>query len=203
MIVSLNEIEATVLKAARGAGYPWGLAEEAGAAARWLASHGLPWLETIDTVLDPAIVALCATAEDGTNPLAAGAFLADHHFTAESSKAGRPVAAPLWLAGVLAANNAGRQVALTISWPGAEIVIEGRRLIVVRGDMTRSSPTTIDVSAAPVQAILATDQPSAQTRNAVDPDRWNALLALEKRTYVPATDQSRIAGAGAGLSDND
>jgi hypothetical protein len=44
MLFSLNEIEAQLRKAARGAGLPWGLAEEAGKAARWLAMHGIDGL---------------------------------------------------------------------------------------------------------------------------------------------------------------
>src|SRR5690349_10951505 len=43
MIVSLNEIETTILKAARGAGMEWGLAEEAGQSARFLARLELPF----------------------------------------------------------------------------------------------------------------------------------------------------------------
>jgi len=31
----------------------------------------------------------------------------------------------------------------------------------------------------------------------------NALSAFAARTYAPATEESRLAGAGAGLSDND
>ena len=38
--VSLNEIESTAVKAARCAGYGWGLAEEVGQSARWLAMRG-------------------------------------------------------------------------------------------------------------------------------------------------------------------
>ena len=41
MHASLNEIESLCKKAARGAGLSWGLAEEAGKAARWLSAHGL------------------------------------------------------------------------------------------------------------------------------------------------------------------
>ncbi len=37
----------------------------------------------------------------------------------------------------------------------------------------------------------------------VDPCAWEALEAHGARTYVAASLQSRIAGAGAGLSDND
>ncbi|NND22495.1 MAG: DUF3726 domain-containing protein, partial [Silicimonas sp.] len=41
MSYSLNEVEATAKKAARGAGYPWGLAEEAAKATRWLCAHDI------------------------------------------------------------------------------------------------------------------------------------------------------------------
>ena len=41
MSYSLNEMEATAKRAARGAGYSWGLAEEASKATRWLCTQGL------------------------------------------------------------------------------------------------------------------------------------------------------------------
>ncbi len=41
MTFSLNEVEVTSKKATRGAGYSWGLAEEAGKATRWLCAHEL------------------------------------------------------------------------------------------------------------------------------------------------------------------
>ena len=42
---TLAEIEAYLRKAARAAGLDWGLAEEAGKAARWLAAFDLPGAE--------------------------------------------------------------------------------------------------------------------------------------------------------------
>lgn len=45
--LTVPEIEALCLKAARGAGHPWGVAEEAAWAAGWLASHGLPGAELV------------------------------------------------------------------------------------------------------------------------------------------------------------
>jgi hypothetical protein len=32
---------------------------------------------------------------------------------------------------------------------------------------------------------------------------WEALSAFAHRTYVPASEASRLKGAGAGLTDND
>ena len=40
MTWSLNELEAEVKKAIKGAGLSWGLAEEGSKAVRWLAAHG-------------------------------------------------------------------------------------------------------------------------------------------------------------------
>ena len=48
---SLAEIDALSRKACRGAGYSWGLAEDAGKAVRWLTAYGLPGAETLSELL--------------------------------------------------------------------------------------------------------------------------------------------------------
>lgn len=40
-------------------------------------------------------------------------------------------------------------------------------------------------------------------RIAMDPTLWAHLNKLAAKTYVPATEASRLSGAGAGLTDND
>ena len=67
MIVSFNEIETTILKAARGAGMEWGLAEEAAQAARFLARLGLPF--------EAPLVNLLSTRAWETPPVLEGATL--------------------------------------------------------------------------------------------------------------------------------
>lgn len=49
------------------------------------------------------------------------------------------------------------------------------------------------------------DQPQQQSpqRAEIEEDDLAALKALAHKTYVPATAESRLAGAGAGLTDND
>jgi hypothetical protein len=42
-----------------------------------------------------------------------------------------------------------------------------------------------------------------RTQIAVADESWRDLLRLAARTYVPASEQSRLRGAGAGLSDSD
>lgn len=71
--LSLGEIEALVTKAARGAGYPWGLASEAGAAARRLTAGGAPGADHFAVFL--AAAAEGAIADEC--PIRAGLFIAD------------------------------------------------------------------------------------------------------------------------------
>ena len=44
---SLGEVRALAVKAARGSGLPWGLAEEAGFAVQWLEARGGPGVEAL------------------------------------------------------------------------------------------------------------------------------------------------------------
>lgn len=85
--LSLPEIRALATKAARGAGMPWGLAEEAGLAVAGLARMGLPgarWLRAL--LCGPAtsapVVAIGRWHPNGMHqcvcPIKVGAALADH-----------------------------------------------------------------------------------------------------------------------------
>ena len=116
--LSLNEVAATAKKAARGAGYSWGMAEEAAAAVRWLAACGTEALTT-----------------DGTR---------------------------------LGGTSLPERGDVDISFGGA--------LETPRAPMSRATPA---------------------------PEVWAALNAFAERTYAPASEASRLMGAGAGTNDND
>jgi hypothetical protein len=89
IVCSLNEVEMYGRRAARGAGMCWGLAEEAGKAARWLAERGLPGVPLLAGLLTsnegrryesmaPVIVAGHWRAADGNLcPVCSGAALRD------------------------------------------------------------------------------------------------------------------------------
>ncbi len=51
MNFALNEVDATAKKAARGAGYSWGMSEEAAKATRWLCANGIDGVNALATVL--------------------------------------------------------------------------------------------------------------------------------------------------------
>ncbi|MGB1034938.1 MAG: hypothetical protein ACPGVS_07935 [Primorskyibacter sp.] len=53
-----------------------------------------------------------------------------------------------------------------------------------------------------LNAWMSTPLPTVQRAHPA-PDHWQQLDLLAQRTYAPATEASRLRGAGAGTSDND
>ena len=49
--LSIGELDSLVLKAYRGAGFSWGLSQDAGRAAAWMAMRGLPAAECFAELL--------------------------------------------------------------------------------------------------------------------------------------------------------
>ena len=58
-----------------------------------------------------------------------------------------------------------------------------------------------DVPAAPVNKLGPPSTPGAPIAP-VDATSWSRLAVFAQRTFAPATEASRLSGAGAGLSDN-
>jgi hypothetical protein len=217
MRVSCNEIESMVLKAARGAGMSWGLAEEAAQAARWLAVRCPGWLPAFAGVLE-AFDSLAAPCGDSTAsiigpalpsqelcPVRTGAYLSD--LLEPADRDGRtliigPVRSPILMVPFVA------RVVLI-----AELSIDGTAWRLREGFIDTDSRPPLATScrfARRVEISIAADQPAtppacvhAAGGVTVDPADWQRLALLERRTYVPASDASRVAGAGAGLTDND
>jgi uncharacterized protein DUF3726 len=215
MIVSLNEIESRALKAARGAGMSWGLAEEAAAAASWLAERSLPWAETLIGLLaqqphtcppridEDAIAPSRAGAR--LCPILTGALLSDLGPSPHAMEV-HDVLTPLWLAPFLARWTTPAR-AVRLAWGEAPLSIGPNTL-------SNSGAISMEVLAVPfasrVEIALAPATAAAHPlceRNRdgypVPDDAWSALQLLEHRTYVPASAHSRLSGAGAGLLDND
>lgn len=219
MTWSLGEIEAETRKAVRGAGLPWGIAEEAGKALRWLAARGCDGLPALAGLLEAhdrgAVAAQVAVDPDGRwhggdkplCPLCLGASLADH--------AGRlPIAAGAVLAPLLlvpfaarAAQGGGQALALSLSCPAGTV------LVGASGEPAGTIGALAVDAVANMRCERAAPAPSAPAPSAtapvspgrcpIDPAGWARIAAFAHRTYVPASEASRQRGAGAGLIDND
>lgn len=200
MSVSLSQCEATaiVVKAARGYGLSWGLAEEAGWALCQLVQFGDDPLSWFDRAFN-----------DSTEncPITIGATVMDH--------------APL--SGSLAQNGGSlgliRMPILLIPFLRKSAQRIGHRLFLceitsglrvdVSDDLGKHIEQLSSISAGHVTievgAHLSRDQPLKPKayRFQTSMDTLAQLDKLGSRTYVPETEASRMSGAGASTSDND
>jgi len=191
MDLSMNEVEAQARKAAKGAGYSWGESEEVGKAVRWLCQRG------VDGCADLAEL-LQAGPHSKSCPIRLGIQLSD---TARNLKDNPMsfdlVSYPMLMVPFAAFASAQIEKPLKVhtdTWSAAvdESAFE-------KTGESVSNLTALEVALATGQpkptALLSRAHPDAQT--------WETLSKFAHRTYAPATEESRMLGAGAGLSDND
>lgn len=209
MTFSLNEVDALAKKAARGAGYPWGLAEEAGKAVRWLCvrdQDGCGALAELLERFDGVELASTSPAMDGVwharggmlCPLITGAALSDHApaLLDAEIKIGAIASPSLLIPFAAYAAHSMKQV-VCMEWSDGSATTDGTDLsfkghlmatatyVTIRRDGTLGSPAPMCQRAAPSGAI------------------WATLERFAHRTYAPATDASRRKGAGGDTTDND
>lgn len=205
---SLYETKALAIKAARGGGMPWGLAEEAGFAVHWLQARGLPGAEALVRLLDwsgdPGNEFSAPVFDDGkprrmgpVNPLALGSALMD---TGSCSRGALgTVCQPLLLAPFIAECRSGSTWQL--SWPGAVLFLTGG---ICATETAHEQLLVASADCVTEAAEISEQEPTLQTRVGIE--HAGAITRLgdyAARTYAPATEASRLAGAGAGLTDND
>ena len=200
MSVSLSQGEATaiVVKAARGFGLSWGLAEEAGWALCQLGQFGDDPLSWFDRAFN----------ESTENcPITIGATVMDHAPLPNSEAQ---------LGGDL---DLIRMPVLLIPFLRQAADLVGHRLFLceksngLRIDVTSDLGSHIEqLGSLPighvvteVGALINNDKPikSKTCRFQTSMDTLTQLDKLGSRTYVPETEASRMSGAGAGASDND
>lgn len=213
--LSCAEIEALSLKAARGAGLSWGMAEEAGYGATWLEVRGLDGASTLLALLDlydeGDLASLAPDVDDriwrakGTYlcPLAAGAALSDFRGLEQAdltvgSLSVNNVAHPLLLLPFIhaLANATGTAVQLASANGTCAVDPNGA----VRGDITACAERCDLVLST--QADTPDQFTPSKTPCIIDKDTLRRLQDYAMRTTVPASDASR-AGAGAATTDND
>jgi hypothetical protein len=173
---SVNEIQGMVLKAARGAGVPLGHGEDLAAVAAGLAlaEGGLAEL-----------VAVLAGPHEVVPPVVGGEKLI--FANARAILAG-PLALDAVQAGTDQAELRGLDAplilkALADGRGNCGVEFQGDKVVVMRIE-----PQPLRQIEGPIE---------------VNPDIWAVLERYSRKTFVPASEASRLAGAGAGLTDND
>ena len=231
MIVTLNEVEQWCLRALAGA--PAGVDEDAAAAAAWLVARGFPALELLVAALDrcgDAAAAVQATAQcarrfdaGGHSAVFLAGVLVDNAVAAAASDdatARITVAAlsdPLYLLPV-AERYRRRGSCFELLWEagGARLDGGGTCLLGVAPVFATAGPVTVSIACgaqSPDGAALpvAVRPRDLEARYAstlehgvtVTDQTWSRLKALGMRALVPASEASRVRGAGSAASDNE
>jgi len=214
--ITLAEIEAYLRKDAQAIDLDWGIAEEAGKAARWLAAFNLPGPELVfrhlsalrrqqydqyipDSTLSPWL------APGGTMcPIIAGAALADRSC---EMLGGRKfylggTAFPLLLAATVGQAARCHHSVFITRWADVQIHCfeEGMTIEGNANDLQLERVESVECRQGNLES--APRQLPSTLAYSVDTITQSAIEALAFETYAPATEASR-AGAGAGLTDND
>ncbi|HEY7690698.1 MAG TPA: DUF3726 domain-containing protein [Dongiaceae bacterium] len=179
-----------VRKAIRGAGYGWGLAEEAGKAARWLSVHEYKAV--------PAFLGLCARFDRSAYEAIAPAS------TDGIWMAAGGMLCPL-IAGVTLRDFLPDRMA---SGPMAFPVIFAAFALPAGYELEGADLSEAAVSGITCRRKAQPDRDGADNAAppgiSVEEDVWQRIDVFARRTYVPASDASRRTGAGAGTEvDND
>ncbi|WP_127561163.1 DUF3726 domain-containing protein [Nioella ostreopsis] len=208
MSLSLNETESLAKTAAKGAGLCWGMAEEAAKATRWLCARGID-------ACDPLVALLFRHDEEGHAqtgperldgdwhgaegwlcPVACGAALSDLGKAASLPLTLTRVALPVFLLPFAASIAREFEQPVTLSWDSGQAVADGDAVA-----LDAPPPPMSDVVLTLGGPLLA--ETPRHSRAETDQMILVSLGIYAARTRAPATEASRLAGAGAGLTDND
>ncbi|MEM9472532.1 MAG: hypothetical protein AAGA00_11250, partial [Pseudomonadota bacterium] len=183
------------------------LAQEAGRAASTLEALRLPGAACLLDVLNAtdgvpcedlrpgSTQAPCWQAENPMCPLLVGAFISDLGALSQEVKL-RRVHSPLLLVPfcLMAFEN------VVFNWSDCTIRTSDEGLH-VQGEIKTALADKVSIEdSAPARQASHCWQPGAVD---IADEIWEALSAFAHRTYVPASEASRLKGAGAGLTDND
>ena len=189
--LSLNEVETLSTKAARGAGFSWGLAEDIGRAARRIAVEDENWgvamlnlAEHAQSFEPPSPARAARWRSDETDlatgrplcPIRTAALLLDEPVPASALPLPiLDVGLPIWLDAMLRRS---------------EMRVAGRVGLATRADVV-------------IERRAETEQPATGRRGAIDERTLAALNSFAARTYVPESERSRVRGAGGGRVDDE
>ncbi len=214
--LSHNEIEQLCLKAARGAGMSWGLAEEAGFAAAWLARHGLDgpmavlaqishaqgrvWQEICPAVAPDRFG---ATEGQVLCPITLGTALCDHAAllglsVQEAVIRIGPVSHPLLLLPFLSDLARTCGAPMRLDWPGGAVVLgtDGG----ASGDVSALGQVLEVEGDLSIHVGPVADQKVSYHACLVTCETLSGLNSFALKTTVPSSEASR---SGAGADDNE
>lgn len=195
------------LKAVRGAGFPWGLAEEAAMTARCLSSFNLPGPESLLLYIEgehgvaPDISSAVWSSQQGNLcPLWTGTTFSD--FASELSFPLKMLRVhhPILLLGFIHQASVFLQCGFDIQWHDMKISIFPSMINSSTFSTLPSFANEVTITSRSIDCDIS--NPTLQFGRDLPISIWRRYESLSFETMVPESDTSR-SGAGAGDTDND
>lgn len=216
MNFSLNEVETMGKRAARGAGLPWGLCEEAAKGVRWLSFFGFPGSDLLADLLELndrlSYIDFTPISLDGEwhapakrlSPLIAGAAMSDSAIKMERGETiiMHNVSYPLLVVPFAAGAALRLNLPVSIKWAGVCATTDGKQLGIIGSQDELLMQIVQRVQCTIANNVILPLKPVSRAQ--IQADTWERLSAFANRTFAPNTEESRLRGAGgSSLTDND
>ncbi|MEP3630708.1 MAG: DUF3726 domain-containing protein [Hyphomicrobiales bacterium] len=206
---SLNEISATLKKAAIGSGFDVGRAEDIAKAGCWLITSGRDGAGVVLQAIEAGPQPINFDEENGhfQNVHVASCGLSAVDIVEGSERfvvSFGPLDVPELQLGFVGVASRANDNDYTLAFGS-----KGGVLLCVEPDTSlddffgdKAAKMTLWTVRQGV-VISQDDQTNQGEGHRIDLEAWVKLLDLAHKTYVPASEASRLSGAGAGLVDND
>ena len=196
---SLYEIETTVKRVARYQGLSWGVAEEAGKIVKILEQSELPGLESFNNLINTPynectkILNLESSNQKKLCPIHFGLFFLDqsHYFKNQKQFHIDSIQEPLLIIPFLI--KSAQKNLITFNFSSNEINFS----------ITPGQVISFDKKNIPHQANNIILDISNQRQKQYSDETWDYLYDLSLETFVEESEEKKLSGAGAGLTDND
>ena len=196
---SLYEIETTVKRSSRAKGLSWGLSEEAGKAVRLLEQSEFQGLESFKRLIDLGLSGLNKLLDinqsDTSNlcPIHFGIFFLDqsHNKDIHRSHNFKNLNEPLLILPFL--SKSAKNNLLYFHFHSSNL-----NFTISPGDIYFFDQNIFPEYISDFSISITTQRKSIYSQST-----WDYLYKLSLETFVEETEEKKISGAGAGLTDND
>ena len=198
-------------KAAIGSGFPVGIAEDLSAGGVWLCARGLDGVGAVVGAIATEFGPHLEWKPGSTTVRSTDASVASCGSSPFELLVARDIEqvvvkrpdAPLILVGLAGVVAQANDTRFALEVDGGAPIIVTPESVMWEGDLSSDGIRTINITE--VERVDGESVGSPVTPQAVEVDerQWAAATELAARTYVAASEESRVRGAGAGLSDND
>ena len=196
---SLYEIETTVKRVARHQGLSWGIAEEAGKIVRSLEQSELPGLESFNRLISfpyskcETIIDLTKNNHTNLCPIHFSLFFLDQSHDPELYQSFQflNIQEPLLTIPLLI--KAAQKNLISFDFTSTEL-----KFLISSGNIM-----ILDKNQIPHQSNNITLKISNKRKHQYSEKTWERLYELSLETFVEESEEKKLSGAGAGLTDND